>query len=369
MLTNIDPGQLEEIIGLIEKYYLYAVIALAVVIAAVAVILHFFAPKAFKKFATFAVGLIVGASICIIFTLMALTLARYVIKGRITTTFWLSVGLLAGAFTFAIVSYVLGACKSSAFKPFTISALAVLLVYSVCLIIFIPAKEEYYAPTSLTSSTVFYVLSGVLIGVMAAIAVTSKSKFVKTTKAITYAAACLATSFALSYVRFFELPQGGSVTLASVLPIMLYSYIFGAKNGLICGMLYGLLQFMQAPVLYQPMQFFLDYPLAFGCIGLAGFLKGRIGNVAPLEFGIGAVVAGILRFASHVISGVFVFYTYAPEGQSPLVYSIAYNSFVFFDIAIVIAVGVILLLSKSFRRIIETLAVENNDTETKQAAD
>ena len=148
---------------------------------------------------------------------------------------------------------------------------------------------------------------------------------------------------------------------------MLYSYIFGAKNGLICGLLYGMLQFMQSPVLYQPMQFFLDYPLAFGCIGLCGFLRGRIKNIAPLEFAIGAVVSGILRFASHVISGVFVFYTYAGD-TNPWIYSLTYNSFVFVDIAIVIAVGIALLLSKSFRKVIENAANENENTVEENSA-
>lgn len=365
MLNKIDPDQLDEIIGLVQKYYLFAVLALAVIIAVVAVLLYFFARDAFKKFTTFAAGIVLGVSLCIIFTLMSLTLARYVIKGRITYTFWLTIGLMACAFVFAIVAYVLNACKVKAFKPFAIAAAAFLIVYSIVLVIFVPAKEEYYKPSS---SALYYGLSAALIAVMAVLAFTSKSKFVHTTKSITYAAACLATSFALSYVKFFELPQGGSVTLASVLPIMLYSYIFGAKNGLICGLLYGMLQFMQSPVLYQPMQFFLDYPLAFGCIGLCGFLKGRINDIAPLEFAIGAVVSGVLRFASHVISGVFVFYTYAGDAN-PWIYSLTYNSFVFVDIAIVIAVGIALLLSKSFRKVIENAASENNNVAEESKAD
>ena len=364
MLNKIDPDQLDEIIGLIQKYYLYAVLALAVIIAVVAVVMYFFARDSFKKFTTFASGIVLGAALCIIFTLMSLTLARYVIKGRITYTFWLTIGLMACAFVFAIVAYVLSACKMKAFKPFAIAAVAFLIGYSIILIVFVPAKEEYYKPSS---STLYYGLSAALIAVMAVLALTSKSKFVHTTKSITYAAACLATSFALSYVKFFELPQGGSVTLASVLPIMLYSYIFGAKNGLICGLLYGMLQFMQSPVLYQPMQFFLDYPLAFGCIGLCGFLRGRIKNIAPLEFAIGAIVSGILRFASHVISGVFVFYTYAGD-TNPWIYSLTYNSFVFVDIAIVIAVGIALLLSKSFRKVIENAASENENTAEENSA-
>ena len=68
---------------------------------------------------------------------------------------------------------------------------------------------------------------------------------------------------------------------------------------------------------YHPMGMVLDYPLAFGVLGLAAFFK-----KSPL---IGVVVALALRFLSHFISGVIFFGMYAPEGMSPIVYSALYN--------------------------------------------
>ena len=66
-----------------------------------------------------------------------------------------------------------------------------------------------------------------------------------------------------------------------------------------------------------------------------------------IAFALGGVVASLLRFLCHILSGVFAFSEYAGD-QNPWIYSMGYNSFVFIDIAIVIVVGVIVFSSKSF---------------------
>ena len=108
----------------------------------------------------------------------------------------------------------------------------------------------------------------VLILVVAA-TVFSKRNGPFTTREMAYAAISVALSFALSYVKFFALPQGGSVTLASMLPLMLFSYMFGIRKGIIVGAIYGVLQAIQDPWIIHPAQFFLDYPIAFAMTGLA----------------------------------------------------------------------------------------------------
>lgn len=156
-------------------------------------------------------------------------------------------------------------------------------------------------------------------------------------------------SFALSYIKMWEMPQGGSITLASLLPLMIFSYMFGVKKGVFAGMIYGILQAIQDPWLIHPAQFLLDYPVAFAAIGLAGMFR----NVKAFEtkpqiaFALGGIVASLLRFLCHILSGVFAFSEYAGD-QNPWIYSMGYNSFVFIDIAIVIVVGVIVFSSKSF---------------------
>ncbi len=65
------------------------------------------------------------------------------------------------------------------------------------------------------------------------------------------------------------------------------------------------------------MQVLLDYPIAFGALGLAGFFRNR-----PF-LGVNVGIAG--RFVAHFVSGIIFFATYAPEGMSPIVYSAIYN--------------------------------------------
>ena len=176
------------------------------------------------------------------------------------------------------------------------------------------------------------------------------NKFTFTASTIARAGVCLALSFALSYVRLFKLPQGGSVTLASALPIMLFAFSEGPKKGLFVGFVYGLMQSIQDPFIIHPAQFLLDYPIAYAMLGFAGVLA-KTKMPVQLKFALGAVVAATFRFAAHVISGVFAFGAYA-DGQNVLAYSLAYNSFVFVDIAIAIVAGVLVLSSPSIRRLI-----------------
>ncbi|MGN1078413.1 MAG: energy-coupled thiamine transporter ThiT, partial [Candidatus Gallimonas sp.] len=189
---------------------------------------------------------------------------------------------------------------------------------------------------------------------------------------ISYAAICIAMSFALSYLRIVKMPQGGSVTIASLLPLMIYSYMFGTKKGVFAGFVYGVLQAVQDPWIIHPAQFLLDYPVAFAAIGLAGMFAQvrKLDRLPQVQFALGALVASVVRFISHVLSGVFAFNAYAFDaGMNPWAYSLAYNSFVFIDIAIVIAVGILIFSSKTvvkearkFRPKAESAPAEENAT-------
>ena len=94
----------------------------------------------------------------------------------------------------------------------------------------------------------------------------------------------------------------------------------------------------------------LDYPVAFAGIGLAGLFANakKLEKLPQIQFALGAVVASAFRFVSHVLSGVFAFSAYAAEaGMEVWVYSLGYNSFVFVDVAVVIAAGVLAFSSPS----------------------
>ena len=115
------------------------------------------------------------------------------------------------------------------------------------------------------------------------------------------------------------------------------------------GVIYGFLQFIQAPWFYHPVQFLLDYPIAFAALGVAGMFKeiGLFKNKQVVGFALGAFIAGILRYFSHVISGVFIFGS-ADASYTAVAWSFLYNSFVFADLAIALVAGLMMFTSKAF---------------------
>ncbi len=215
------------------------------------------------------------------------------------------------------------------------------------------AADNNWLTNADVQSAALYIGSG--ISVLALLAITwlfgkNESKEFDS-KSITYAAVCIAMSFALSYLRLIRLPQGGSITPASLLPLMLYAYLFGIRKGVFAGFTYGLLQALQDPSVLHPAQFLLDYPVAFAWIGLAGlFAKARSLDKYPqLQFAFGATLAGLGRFAMHWLSGAFAFGAFAPEGTPTLLYSFIYQAgYVLPDLAIAVAAGIALLSSKAF---------------------
>ncbi|MEG1756345.1 MAG: energy-coupled thiamine transporter ThiT [Clostridia bacterium] len=147
------------------------------------------------------------------------------------------------------------------------------------------------------------------------------------TKVLVYGALCIALSFALSYVKLFSMPFGGSVTLCSMLPLMFYAYRFGTPAGLLAGLAYGVLQFLQEPIVYHWAQVLLDYPLAFTMLGLTGITRSKadLNQGAAWRLPLGMLIACVGRLVFHVISAILFFAEYAPEGMSPWLYAFLYN--------------------------------------------
>ena len=142
----------------------------------------------------------------------------------------------------------------------------------------------------------------------------------------------------LSNIKIYRLPQGGSVTLASMVPIFWFTLRRGPKLGLIAGIIYGLVQLAFGPVIIHPLQLLLDYPIAFGLLGIAGFFK-----KPPI---IGVSLGILTRFLVHFISGIVYFSVYAPKGMHPAIYSAIYNGS-YLIIELIITIYIIYLLSKS----------------------
>lgn len=168
--------------------------------------------------------------------------------------------------------------------------------------------------TELTPTTLYILSFTVIIAAILGF-VGSKVRF--TTRAVVYGGLCVAIAFVLSYVRLYRWPQGGSITLASMLPMFIYAYIFGPAAGIAAGAAYGLLQLIQEPYIIHPFQVLLDYILAFAALGLAGLSSNNIS--------LGIILGGFGRFFSSFLSGVIFFGSYAPEGMSPIIYSLMVN--------------------------------------------
>ena len=163
---------------------------------------------------------------------------------------------------------------------------------------------------------------------------------------------CIAIGFVLSCIKLYRMPQGGSITAASMLPIIIFAYAYGAGPGLTLGAVYGVLQFILKPYFYSLPQFLLDYPVAFGCLGLAGFFSKS--KNTRLGLTLGAVAAAAGRLIAAVASGVLFFAEYAPEGMSPLAYSLGYNASYMVPeciICVALAVAVGPRLMKELRKI------------------
>jgi thiamine transporter len=120
------------------------------------------------------------------------------------------------------------------------------------------------------------------------------------------------------YLPFLHLPQGGTITIGSMVPIVWFSLRRGLRWGVEAGIIYGLVHMIISGDIYYPTQIILDYPLAFGALGLAGAFRNR-----PV---IGVSVGILGRFACHFVSGVVFFGQYAWAGWNVYAYSAAYNA-------------------------------------------
>jgi thiamine transporter len=158
------------------------------------------------------------------------------------------------------------------------------------------------------------------------------------TRVLTEAALAVALAFVLGFVVLFKMPFGGSISL-EMIPLLLLALRQGWKVGIVAGAAYGLLDLAIDPFVVHPVQVLLDYPLAFGALGLAGLFKPTVRGAI-----LGATVAVVARFACHFLSGVIFFASYAPEGWNPFLYSAAYNAaYLAPSLGIAIVVTVVLL--------------------------
>lgn len=175
-----------------------------------------------------------------------------------------------------------------------------------------------------------------------------------TTRQLVFSSAAIALALITSMIKLLNLPMGGSVTLFSMLFITLIGYWYGPYVGIMTGMAYGLLQFLLEPIFYTIPQLLVDYPLAFGALGIAGFFCQKKHGL------IIGYLAGVLgRYVFAFLSGVIFFASYAPEDMGAVIYSLIYNgSYLLTEAGITIVILALPPVSKAFKQI-KQLAAQN----------
>jgi len=243
--------------------------------------------------------------------------------------------------------------------------------------------SSLFEDVDLTGAGIAILFVMLLVMVLAAVAVNIVPRLVHkweisyTTRDLTYGAACLALAFALSWAGV-RLPNGGTITIASLVPIFIYCYYFGLRKGMVVTTAYTLLQFLQFPNIVSPWSAFFDYILPYFSLCVAGvfcyrpqkyaaFVKrnkddGAKGGKSALKrwlytvsghWGIfvGVIVHMIIRYFCQTVSGIMNFDLWYGDGFTfgyKLGFSLGYNAYGLIDSAITIVALVILLSSRSF---------------------
>ena len=121
-----------------------------------------------------------------------------------------------------------------------------------------------------------YILAAVVLLVLFAVGMYFAGRKVKwNTRMLASAAMCVALTYVLGQIRLFTMPQGGSITPGSMLPVMLFSMAYGVWPGFLAGALCGMLGLLQSAYVIHPIQMILDYLLAMAMVGLGAIVRNK----------------------------------------------------------------------------------------------
>ncbi len=149
---------------------------------------------------------------------------------------------------------------------------------------------------------------------------------------IVESALMVALATGLSVIKLLDLPYGGSVTVASMLPLIIIAYRYGVKWGLLTGLVYGIIQQLLGldnlsyVTTWQSVLavILLDYIIAYAVTGIGGIFKPSMPQHRAITGG--AVIVCILRYACHVLSGATVWAGLSIPTTAALAYSFGYNA-------------------------------------------
>lgn len=218
-----------------------------------------------------------------------------------------------------------------------------------------------------TTEIIKWISVGAVILLLAVIGFIGGSNKKHDAKKLAFAGICICVSFTLAVIKFKIFASGGSITFASFVPVLVFSYCYGVADGLLVGLIHGLLNFIESPYILTPATFFLDYLLPFASVGVMGLFR-RIPRkekaVAPLV--LGAVCVFFLRFTFHLLSGVIFFNAgYVEELpvlgiENAFLYSFIYQClYVPFDAVIAIASLIALTKTGVLDRLLRQMKPKN----------
>lgn len=198
------------------------------------------------------------------------------------------------------------------------------------------------------------IAAGILLFLLAIIfAGKSSEKNKMTTRQLAFCAMAMALAFVTSYIKIFEMPWGGSVTLCSMLFIVLAANWYGVKTGIFVGLAYGILQFIQEPYVLSFFQVCCDYILAFAALGAAGLFAKQSGGLVK-----GYIAAVLARGAFHALGGYLYWMDYMPDNfpQSlRSIYPIAYNySYLLAEAVMTVIVISVPAVARAFNQVKKT---------------
>ena len=215
------------------------------------------------------------------------------------------------------------------------------------LLFFNSLVEENFTDLVTYTSIALIVILLIAVGVMLA-----RKKLA--TQDIAYAGVAISMSFVLSFLKVTPVQYGGSITLASFAPLLIYAYYFGFAKALVCGLIYGLLQFTQDPYILTPATFTLDYLLAFASVSVMGLFSKASLNAKTVT--LGTTLSILCRFVMHFISGILYFnhgsiWVNLPA-NSAVSYSLLYQTvYLIPDLVICLAVMLVLLKTRVLEQI------------------
>ncbi len=212
-------------------------------------------------------------------------------------------------------------------------------------------EEETVLQQMLGNLTGMHWYTAVIVVVLLVMGIMLTKKSQWTTRRLAYAAMCIAIAFVLSCIKLFRMPQGGSVTPAAMLPLILFCMACGPVQGLAVGCAFGLLQLIEDPFVIHPVQLILDYPAAYGAMCVACLANLLPEKAKRFRLPLGVALGYVARLVMAVLSGVIFFAEYAGD-QNVILYSLGYNAAY---LAPEMGIAVLISLIPGMARLVETI--------------